>query len=230
MKKDIHIIAFDADDTLWVNEPYFQEAERQFCALLESYQPPSIISQELFNTEMKNLHLYGYGVKGFVLCMIETANIVSNTSVSSSIIAKIIEIGNQLLQKPIVLLQGVEETLESLHKNYKLVLATKGDLLDQKRKLHNSGLEHYFDHIEIMSEKKQSDYKQLLSQLDGKAENLLMLGNSLKSDIIPILELGGYAAHIPYHVTWAHEEGQSELEHKKLLQLKSVDQILKYLL
>ena len=229
MKNEIKVIAFDADDTLWVNEPYFQEAEKQFCSLFEIYHPQHTISQELFKTEMKNLHLYGYGIKGFLLCMIETANRVSDGTVSVKVIDKIIEIGYDLLQKPIELLQGVQETLETLNGDYKLVVATKGDLLEQERKLKNSGLEHYFHHIEIMSEKKESDYQKLFKHLDCNPENFLMLGNSIKSDIIPVLELGGSAAHIPYHVTWTHEQHKTNLKHENFNQLKSINEISNYL-
>ena len=229
MNNKITTIAFDADDTLWVNEPYFQEAEKQFCALLENYHPQHTISEELFTTEMKNLYLYGYGIKGFLLCMIETVNRVSNRTVSLNVIDKIIEIGHDLLKKPIELLQGVHETLEALNGDYKLVVATKGDLLDQERKLKNSGLEHYFHHIEIMSDKKEGDYQKLFKHLDCKPENLLMLGNSIKSDIIPVLGLGGNAAHIPYYVTWTHEQQETNLKHENFIQLKSIDEILDYL-
>lgn len=229
MKNSIKTIAFDADDTLWVNEPYFQEAEKQFCMLLENYLPQHSVSQELFKTEMKNLHLYGYGVKGFVLCMIETASRISNRTVSMELIDKIIAIGQELLQKPIELLKGVPETLEQLKDKYRLILATKGDLLDQERKLKKSGLESCFHHIEIMSDKKISDYQKLLSHLDCKPENFLMLGNSIKSDILPILELGGYGAHIPYHLTWTHERYENNLKHHNFVELKSIDSILNYL-
>lgn len=229
MKNSIKTIAFDADDTLWVNEPYFQEAEKQFCTLLENYLPQHVVSQELFKTEMKNLHLYGYGVKGFVLCMVETASRISNRTVSLQLIDKIIAIGQELLLKPIELLSGVSETLDKLKGNYRLIVATKGDLLDQERKLSNSGLEGYFHHIEIMSDKKISDYQKLLKHLDCKPEDFLMLGNSIKSDILPVLELGGYAAHIPYHVTWTHEQHEHHLRHSNFVELKSIDSILKYL-
>ena len=229
MKNKITTIAFDADDTLWVNEPYFQEAEKQFCSLLEDYLPLHTVSQELFKTEMKNLHLYGYGVKGFLLCMIETANRISDKTVSLDVIDKIIETGHELLQKPIELLQGVQETLEKLKGNYKLIVATKGDLLDQERKLKKSGLEHYFHHIEIMSEKKVSDYQKLLKHLDCQPKNFLMLGNSIKSDIIPVLELGAHAAHIPYHVTWTHEQQEHNLTHENFIQLTSINEILNFL-
>lgn len=137
MKNQIQVIAFDADDTLWVNEPYFQETEREFCNLLQDYLPHHTISQELFRTEMKNLHLYGYGVKGFMLCMIETIARVSQGTASFTLIEKAIALGQDLLQRPIELLPGVEETLQQLQGRYKLVMATKGDLLDQERKLKN---------------------------------------------------------------------------------------------
>lgn len=229
MNNDITTIAFDADDTLWINEPYFQEAEKEFCVLLEDYLPQHSVSQELFKTEMKNLHLYGYGVKGFMLCMIETVSKVSNNTAPLALISKTIEIGHELLQKPVELLEGVTETLEHLKGKYKLVVATKGDLLDQERKLKKSGLQEYFHHIEIMSDKKESDYQNLLKHLDCKSEHFLMLGNSIKSDILPVLEIGGSAAHIPYHVTWSHEQHDLNLEYSNFMELESINDILNYL-
>jgi len=229
MNNDITTIAFDADDTLWINEPYFQEAEREFCTLLEDYLPQHSVSQELFKTEMENLHLYGYGVKGFMLCMIETVGKVSNGTASLEIINKAIKIGHKLLQKPVELLDGVTETLENLKGKYRLVVATKGDLLDQERKLKKSGLQEYFHHIEIMSDKKESDYQKLLKHLDCKPEHFLMLGNSIKSDILPVLEIGGFAAHIPYHVTWSHEQHDLDLKHSNFIELERINDILDYL-
>jgi putative hydrolase of the HAD superfamily len=229
MNNDITTIAFDADDTLWINEPYFQEAEKEFCILLEDYLPQHSVSQELFKTEMKNLHLYGYGVKGFMLCMIETVSNVSNGTASLALINKTLEIGHDLLQKPVELLDGVTETLENLKGKYRLIVATKGDLLDQERKLKKSGLQEYFHHIEIMSDKKESDYQKLLKHLDCKPENFLMLGNSIKSDILPVLEIGGFAAHIPYRVTWSHEQHDLNLEHSNFMELESINDILSYL-
>ncbi|MET3036734.1 HAD family hydrolase [Chryseobacterium sp. NRRL B-14859] len=229
MKNHITTIAFDADDTLWINEPYFQEAEKQFCTLLEDYLPQHSVSQELFKTEMQNLHLYGYGVKGFMLCMVETIGRVSDNTASIELVNKAIQLGQELLQKPIELLDGVTETLESLKGKYRLVVATKGDLLDQERKLKNSGLQDYFHHIEIMSDKKEYDYKKLLKHLDCQPENFLMLGNSIKSDILPVLEIGGSAAHIPYHVTWGHEQDDINLEHPNFMELENIDEIVRYL-
>lgn len=229
MNNHITTIAFDADDTLWINEPYFQEAEKEFCMLLEDYLPQHSVSQELFKTEMQNLPLYGYGVKGFMLCMIETVSRVSGGTASMQVINRTLEIGQKMLQEPIELLEGVTETLEALKGKYRLVVATKGDLLDQERKLKNSGLQEYFHHIEIMSDKKESDYQKLLKHLDCRPENFLMLGNSIKSDILPVLEIGGSAAHIPYHITWSHEQHEHHLEHDNFMELKSIDEVLKNL-
>ncbi|MDQ0781552.1 putative hydrolase of the HAD superfamily [Chryseobacterium sp. W4I1] len=164
-----------------------------------------------------------------MLCMIETVSRVSGGTASLQLINRTIEIGQGLLQKPIELLEGVTETLDSLKGKYRLVVATKGDLLDQERKLKNSGLQDYFHHIEIMSDKKENDYKKLLKHLDCQPEHFLMLGNSIKSDILPVLEIGGFAAHIPYHVTWSHEQHEHHLEHDNFMELKSIDEVLKYL-
>lgn len=225
----VHTIAFDADDTLWVNETYFQEAETAFCELFKDELPNKMVSEKLFATEMKNLHLYGYGVKGFMLCMIETAGSFSTGIAHGSVIENIIEIGHNLLQKPVELLDGVAETLDQLKDRYRLVVATKGDLLDQERKLAKSGLQDYFHHIEIMSDKRITDYQKLIRHLDCNPENFLMVGNSIKSDILPVLETGGYAAHIPYHLTWAHEQHEQKPESERFVELKNIREILDYL-
>lgn len=202
---NIKVIAFDADDTLWVNETYFRNAEHEFAKLLTAYETENKIDQELFKTEIQNLQLYGYGVKGFMLSMIECALELSNHKVSTTTIEKILAIGKEMLNKPIELLAGVEEVLKQLLGNYKLIVATKGDLLDQEKKLEKSGLLQYFHHIEVMSEKKVPDYEKLIKHLDIHPSQLLMIGNSLKSDILPLLEIGAQAIHIPFHTTWAHE-------------------------
>jgi putative hydrolase of the HAD superfamily len=134
--------------------------------------------------------------------------------------------GKDLLQKPIELLDGVEEVLAKLNGDYRLVLATKGDLLDQERKLIKSGLEHYFHHIEIMSDKKKKDFQKLLKHLDCQPENFLMVGNSLKSDVLPVLELGGHAVHVPYHTTWAHETVSHRIEHENFLEAKNILEVI----
>lgn len=222
----ILVIAFDADDTLWVNEPYFQETEHRFCELLEDYLPQHTVGRELLQTEIDNLALYGYGVKGFILSMIETAMRISNQTLPVEVIAKIIAFGKDLLNKPIELLDSVPEVLASLKQNYRLVVATKGDLLDQERKLKKSGLEHYFHHIEIMSDKREADYLKLIRHLDIRPDEFMMIGNSLKSDILPVLEIGGHGIHIPYHTTWAHEHIDTSIDHPNFRQASSLQVLL----
>lgn len=222
----ILVIAFDADDTLWVNEPYFQETEHRFCELLEDYLPQHTVARELLQTEIENLSLYGYGVKGFILSMIETAMRISNNTIPLEVVGRIIEFGKELLNKPIELLDGVPEVLATLKENYRLVVATKGDLLDQERKLKKSGLEHYFHHIEIMSDKKESDYLKLIRHLDIRPDQFMMIGNSLKSDILPVLKIGGHGIHIPYHTTWAHEHIDTSIDHPHFRQAESLQILL----
>ena len=226
----IQVIAFDADDTLWVNETYFREAEDKFCALLEDYLPHHSVAKELFYTELQNIPHYGYGVKGFMLSMIETALRVSDKKIDPLVIEKAIQYGKDLLDKPIELLDGIEEVLHQLKKKYRLVVATKGDLLDQERKLKKSGLAEYFHHIEIMSDKREADYRKLIGHLDIDPVHFLMIGNSLKSDVLPVLAIGGHAIHIPYHTTWAHEQIDHSVEHVNFRELASVRDLLGHLL
>lgn len=223
------VIAFDADDTLWVNEPYFLEVEQKFCALLEDYLPAHAVSKALYAIEMKNLPLYGYGIKAFMLSMIETVLEVTHNTAHPEILHKTIQYGQEMLQKPIELLEGVEDTLHTLKGKYRLVVATKGDLLDQERKLKKSGLEHFFHHIEIMSDKQESDYLKLIRHLDCAPAEFLMIGNSLKSDVLPVLAIGGYAAHVPYHTTWAHEKIEYTIEHPYFYELSNIADITSYL-
>lgn len=223
---NLKIIAFDADDTLFINETYFDETEKKFCGLMEDYLSHQGISKELFKIEIANLKLYGYGIKGYILSMIEAAMNISNNTIPIEVVEKIVQYGKELLEKPIELMDGVEETLQALHGNYKLVVATKGDLLDQRRKLHNSGLGHYFHHIEVMSDKQEVDYHDLLKRLDVKASEFLMIGNSLKSDILPVLAIGAYAVHIPFHTTWAHEKIDHKVEHSKFHAFENITEVL----
>ena len=227
---NLKIIAFDADDTLFVNEPYFQETEHKFCALMEDYLSHQGLSQELFKVEIENLDLYGYGIKGYILSMIEAAMKISNNTISIEIIEKIINLGKELLQKPIELLDGVEETLEALSGKYKLIVATKGDLKDQQSKLHRSGLGHYFHHIEVMADKQEINYQKLLKRLEINADEFFMIGNSLKSDVLPVLGIGGYAVHIPFHTTWEHEKISHKVEHPNFRTLEKITDVLPILL
>ena len=227
---NLKVIAFDADDTLWINEPYFQETEKKFCALLEDYLPQHTLAKELFKTEIQNLPLYGYGVKGFMLSMIETGMRISDNTLNIEVLSKAIQYGKELLEKPIEMLDGVEDALKALKGNYRLVVATKGDLLDQERKLKKSGLEHYFHHIEIMSDKQEADYLKLIKHLDIQPAEFLMLGNSLKSDVLPVLAIGGHGVHVPYHTTWAHENVEHNVEHPNFRSVQNISEILPYLL
>ncbi|WP_343533241.1 HAD family hydrolase [Pedobacter sp.] len=225
MKNQITTIAFDADDTLWENEPYFRQAEEKFSVLL-SHLPADDVIKQLFDIEMRNLKMYGYGIKGFMLCMVETLAKLSGEQIDKNLIAKIFEIGHELLQKPIILLEGIEETLQHLHGKYRLVMATKGDLLDQERKLEKSGLAKYFHHIEIMSDKQPANYQKLIQHLDCKPENFLMVGNSRKSDILPVLAINAFAVEVPYHTTWIHEVHEEEIVHPNFISVESIDQVI----
>ena len=204
-KPHIKVIGFDADDTLWLNEVHYRNSEQQFVELMGPWLTEREAMKELFRLEMETLSLYGYGAKGFTLSMIDAAISISNGQVSSGVIKQIIEIGKSLINVPLNLLDNVDDVLAKLHLDYKLIVATKGDLLDQERKLQNSNLEQYFHHVEIMSDKNPASYHKLVRHLDINPGEFLMIGNSLKSDVIPVLKIGSDAIHIPYHTTWEHE-------------------------
>ena len=225
----IDVIAFDADDTLWVNEPHYQACEENFCDILSEFAPEVEIRKELIKTDIANVDLYGYGAKGFMLSMIETAIRITNSKVPNEVISKIIAMGHELLNQPVELLEGVKETLKALKPFYRLVLATKGDLLDQQRKLMKSGLEEYFSHIEIMSNKEIDNYVQLLINVNVSPERFVMVGNSVKSDILPVIKIGAWAVHIPYSVTWEHEKVEIIENHKKIHIINNLTELI-YLL
>ena len=226
----IKVIGFDADDTLWVNETYFRDAEVQFAKLLNQFETENKIDQELFKMEMKNLPVYGYGVKGFVLSMVEMALELSNNTVSNQTISKILDIGKEMINQEVELLDGVEEVLKQLSQKYKLIVATKGDLLDQERKLEKSGLLEYFHHIEVLSDKKEANYSKLLNHLEIKPSEFLMIGNSLKSDILPLINIKASAVHVPFHTTWLHEQvdvnTEESKQYKTIKSLKDLPKIL----
>ena len=224
--QNIKVIGLDADDTLWVNETYFREAELQFAKLMAPYETANKIDQELFKKEMENLPLYGYGVKGFVLSMVEMAVEISNHQVSTETIIQILNIGKEMLNAPVDLLDGVEDVLKYLSKDYKLIVLTKGDLLDQERKLEKSNLTSYFHHIEVMSDKQEANYSKVLDHLDIEPSEFLMIGNSLKSDILPLINIGAEAIHIPFHTTWLHEQvSDQETKNKAYKTITSLSQL-----
>jgi putative hydrolase of the HAD superfamily len=226
MIQGIKVIGFDADDTLWVNEPYYREAEEKFVQLVASYGINGNIAGALFETEISNLRLYGYGIKAFMLSLVECAIQLTEGGVSAKDINRIIGIGKSMLERPIELLDNVKLVLERLAPHYRLIVATKGDLLDQERKMRRSGISDYFHHIEVMSDKKEKQYIQLLKHLDIAPEAFIMIGNSLKSDIIPPLELGAWGVYVPYHTTWAHEEVEDKPVSPRFFQVDHLHQIL----
>ncbi len=225
----IKAIAFDADDTLWVNETFFRKAEDEFCDLLAGYMSKEEANTLLFDVEMKNLPLYGYGIKPFTLSLIEAAITISNGNMNIELVQKLIEKGKQMLQEPIELIDGIDDTLKELSKKYRLVMATKGDLLDQERKLIKSGLESYFHHIEIVSDKTEKQYSKLVKHLDISEDEFLMVGNSLKSDILPVLNIGAHAFHIPFHTTWVHEMVTEEVTHPNFRSFTKASELLEVL-
>jgi putative hydrolase of the HAD superfamily len=222
MFDDIRVVSFDADDTLWHNEQYFLDAQENFWHLMENFLPAHASGQELMKTELQNIDLYGYGIKAFILSMIEAAIKISDGRITSRGIETIIGYGKEMLDKPVELIDGVDDVLKSLNGHYRLVMTTKGDLLDQERKLEKSGLANYFHHIEIVSDKKESEYRKLIQHLDIAPEQFLMIGNSLRSDILPVLNVGGFGIHVPYHTTWEHEQIDHVIKHDRFVELGNI--------
>ena len=199
------VLGFDADDTLWHNETIFEKVHERYRALLAQYHDAATVDRTLFATEMRNLELYGYGVKGFTLSAIETAIQLTGGKIRADEIQQLIELGRAMLEHPVELLDGVAETLATVGVSHRVLLITKGDLRDQERKLAKSGLAPHFERVEIVSEKNEETYAGILRRHAIAAERFLMVGNSLKSDIVPVLAIGGAAAFVPYHLTWAAE-------------------------
>jgi len=225
-KPDIKVIGFDADDTLWMNEEHYRETEDSFVVMMEPWLTEREARKHLFAVEMENLGLYGYGAKGFTLSMISAANSISNGQADSALIGQIIDLGKTLIDAPMELLPGVSDVLETLHGDYRMIVATKGDLLDQERKLKKSNLEDYFHHVEIMSDKNPESYRKLVRHLDIKPDEFLMIGNSLKSDVVPVLDIGADAIHIPAQATWAHEHVADTSKIQPYLTLDNFDDLI----
>lgn len=220
------VIGFDADDTLWHNENIFEKTHERYRALLAQHHDAATVDRTLFATEMRNLELYGYGVKGFTLSAIETAIQLTAGKIRADEIQQLIDLGRQMLEHPVVLLEGVAETLAVLASDFPLVVITKGDLRDQERKLKKSRLSEHFRHVVIVSEKDEGTYAEIFSRYGIAAERFLMVGNSLKSDILPVLALGGAGAHVPYQLTWAAEHvGESPRTDDRLFRLKSLREL-----
>ncbi|WP_041616448.1 HAD family hydrolase [Spirosoma linguale] len=199
------LIAFDADDTLWANEPNYIDVKQKMCEMLSHHVDEETLSTRFYDAQIRSLQVFGYGAKSFILSMIETAIELTNGAITGAEIQQIIDTGRKLLDFPIEVLDGVSEVLETLSKQFDLMVLTKGDLFDQESKIARSGLGHYFKHVEIVSEKNEQTYLRILQKYNVQPTDFLMIGNSLKSDILPVIHIGGRAIHIPYATTWAHE-------------------------
>jgi putative hydrolase of the HAD superfamily len=224
---EIKVLAFDADDTLWDCQSWFDDVERRCCRLLSPWATAREVSEGLVNTERKNLSLTGYGTKAFTLSLIENAVRVTHGQLTGDIVQQLLGMGKELLEFPTTPLPEVEDTLRMLaeQRRYRLVVFTKGELMDQEAKLRRSGLEQYFSHMETVSNKTEREYRQLCENLDVAPEQTVMIGNSFRSDIVPALAAGAWAVHIPYHVVWAMEKSE-EFPHERLHKIEHFSEIL----
>jgi len=223
----INTIAFDADDTLWLNQPNYDEVEETFAGLLSAYLSREAVSRRLLEAENRNLPIFGYGAKAFMLSMIETAIELTGGRISGQEIQRIIDMGKEMLSRPVHLLDGVRHVLDSLEEDYILMVLTKGDLLDQESKIARSDLSRYFQHVEIVSEKKAETYHKILDRHGLQPEEFVMIGNSLRSDILPVLEIGAYAIHIPAENTWVLEQvSEANVTTNNFLKLDNILQVL----
>jgi len=211
-------IGFDGDDTLWHNESLFSMTQDRFRALLAHAADQTDLDRRLLEAERANLSVYGYGIKGFVLSMIETAIAVTDGHVPARDLQSLIDFGKAMLEHPVELLPGVKEVVETLAGRHRLVLITKGDLFDQESKIARSGLSDLFHAVEIVSEKDPATYRRVMDRHGIDPARFLMVGNSVRSDILPVLATGAHAVHIPYAITWAHEEAEVPDEHYRRLE------------
>ena len=225
--KRIECIAFDADDTLWHNETLFTETQKKFKSLLLEYHSEEWVDQKLYETEMRNLQHFGYGVKGFTLSMIETAVELSEGRIGGSEISQIISFAKEMLSSPVELLDGIADTIGKLSETHRLMIITKGDLFDQESKIARSGIGELFEHVEVVPRKTTDIYEKILSRQNLLPEKFMMVGNSLKSDVFPVSEIGGNAVHVPYETTWAHEDaGEDEIKKHKFIRLEHIRKLL----
>ena len=219
MIQQITTIGFDADDTLWQNEHFYKLTQAQFAALLRDYAEPDHLAERLLAAEKRNLALYGFGIKGFTLSMIETALEVSGGEVPASLIHEILATGREMLKHPVEVVPHARDTLQALHRDYRLVLITKGDLFDQERKLAASGLGDFFHAVEIVSDKSPATYSKAFTRHGDGAEHSLMVGNSLKSDVLPALEAGSWSVYVPHPLTWSYEHAEKPENHPRFREI-----------
>jgi putative hydrolase of the HAD superfamily len=226
MKGLLACVAFDADDTLWHNERFFRLTQTRFAELLADHADPDHLEARLLEAERRNLGRYGFGVKAFVLSMIETALDVTDRTVPAPVIAELIAAGKDMLAHPIELLPGVEETVTALAGDFRLLVITKGDLLDQERKVAQSGLGDLFDGVEIVSDKTPETYRRVFHRHGCDPGAALMAGNSVKSDVVPMIATGGWAVHVPHADTWALEEAALPTTERRFLQVERIGEIV----
>lgn len=222
MSLKLETIAFDADDTLWQNEQFFQLTQDRFAELLADHAEREHLDERLMAAERRNLGHYGFGIKGFMLSMIETAIEVTDQNVPASVISQIIAAGQEMLSHPIELLPEVQETVGTLAESHHILLITKGDLLDQERKLAQSGLGEFFDGVEIVSDKNAPVYAEIFARHGVSPEAAMMVGNSLKSDVIPAIEAGGWGVHVPHELTWSFEHAEPPVDHPRFRELDTL--------
>jgi putative hydrolase of the HAD superfamily len=221
------VIAFDADDTLWHNEPLYRSTQRQVLDILAHYHDTEWIERRMYETEVRNLEHYGYGIKGFTLSMIETAIELTEGRISGAEVGQIIELTREMFRAPVELLDGVEETITTLAASHDLMLITKGDLFEQQAKVARSGLANHFSKIEIVPVKVRETYQSIAAKHRINPRRFLMIGNSMRSDILPVIEMGGRAVHIPYETTWEHEVvPEEELLGKEFIRLAHIRELL----
>lgn len=202
-------IGFDADDTLWQNEQFYQLTQARFAELLRDHAQPRDLSERLLEAEKRNIRIYGFGIKGFILSMVETAIDVTEGRAPASVISEILAAGREMLAHPVETLPHARETLEMLAGSYRLVLITKGDLFDQERKVAQSGLGELFEAVEIVSDKARSTYQRIFARFGDGAETGMMVGNSMKSDVLPAIEAGSWGVYVPHELTWSVEHGEA---------------------
>ena len=223
--RNLSAIGFDADDTLWQNETFFRLTEQRFTELLAGHGEHHVLSARLLEAERRNLAYYGYGVKGFTLSMIETAVEVTKGEVPASVIAEILSFGRTMLQNPVETLPHVRETLDELAGRYRIILITKGDLFDQERKLAQSGLGEYFDAVEIVSEKTAATYERIFARHADGAARAMMVGNSLKSDVVPAIAAGSVGVHVPHELTWVLEHHEAPEGNPRFHRIDALDKL-----
>lgn len=222
MNKRLTTVAFDADDTLWHNERFFRVTQDRFVELLADHAGPDHLSERLLAAECRNLGRYGYGIKGFVLSMIETAIEVTEDKVPARVIRELIEAGQEMLAHPIELLPHAREAVERLSSGYRILLITKGDLLDQERKLAQSGLGDLFDGVEIVSEKNADVYDRIFRRHGDGAAKSMMVGNSMKSDVVPVIDAGGWGVYVPHGLVWEIERADPPTKRRRYRNLSDL--------